>query len=242
MISLGRIRTVNNLASCASSPNFKRLDRLATELLLKQKDFISLKIDVRQLDYDYPIHFDSIQHYCEVTKRSENEVELECLNNGYTLILTEGYLLLYNELHSPKRINWTLAHEIGHIYAGHLYDGDIEEIEAHFFAAQLLMPEAILRKLKQDLGFLDFAWIYNNFNVSMDASVKRVKTLNSKGYAKDRWATLLLSKFSDARKELLNRLLSSPANFHKDMERTHEIYNQMQEYCIESRALKSCDR
>lgn len=210
-------------------PEFSRLEKLATDLLLGQDDFDTLKINVQQLKYDYPIAFDSIQHYCQVTKRNVREVEIECLNNGCTLVISEGYLILYNQEHSLDRINWTLAHEVGHVYAGHTRDGEKEEIEAHFFAAQLLMPEAVIRKLKNEIGFLDFGWIYCYFFVSLQSSIKRVNTLNSKYYTKNRDACLLLNKFHSAISDLVSFSRNDYQQFHLDIEYAHALLDDVQE-------------
>ena len=74
---------------------------------------------------------------------------------------TNRYLILYNAEMNAGRIRWTLAHEIGHIYIGHLevIEGaeiayneqrgfyDQFESEADYFAWNLLAPLPILREM-----------------------------------------------------------------------------------------------
>lgn len=74
---------------------------------------------------------------------------------------TDTYLTVYNESIFPaSRIRWTIAHEIGHIVLGHLEYSEtayrenlttkkykVLEKEANFFAAELLAPLPILKKL-----------------------------------------------------------------------------------------------
>ncbi len=86
-------------------------------------------------------------------------------NDGFTLRDSTGRLYVYfNEQCSPQRIRFTLAHELGHIYLGHL-DGvagpirysprnreplelrDPTEREANIFASRLLAPACVLWRL-----------------------------------------------------------------------------------------------
>lgn len=123
------------------------------------------------LQYDYDIIFDSMQNYCKITGTTWERMGFEKVKNGHTVkINTDKYLILYNEEHSPERINWTVGHEIGHIYFGHKDDGKKSEIETSCFTAQLITPESPIRKLAHEFGFLDFGWIYNNFFVSLQSS------------------------------------------------------------------------
>ena len=72
------------------------------------------------------------------------------------------YLIVYDDVNvnSADRISWTIMHEIGHIVLGHLVEfgetcldrGGLTkkaygtlEVEAHYFAAEFLMPTAILK-------------------------------------------------------------------------------------------------
>lgn len=72
------------------------------------------------------------------------------------------YYIVYDDVqvNSDARIAWTIMHEIGHIILGHLTDfGEtaldrggltekkygVLEVEAHYFAAEFLMPTALLK-------------------------------------------------------------------------------------------------
>ena len=48
------------------TPDFKKAQQLATQLLLRQ-NIDSLKIDVRSFKFDKRVCIDSIQHYSQVT-------------------------------------------------------------------------------------------------------------------------------------------------------------------------------
>ncbi len=75
---------------------------------------------------------------------------------------TGMHYIVYDDVtvNSPDRISWTIMHEIGHIILGHLVEFSetalnrggitseqygILEVEAHYFAAEFLMPTAILK-------------------------------------------------------------------------------------------------
>ena len=64
------------------------------------------------------------------------------------------FLVLYDEGRDPRRVRFTLAHELGHILLGHLTGpeeersrGDAAEKEADAFAAEFLAPSSVLRPL-----------------------------------------------------------------------------------------------
>lgn len=166
-------------------PNFSLCELLATRLLAKQ-NLTTTRVDVMQLQYDKNIIFDSIQNYCMLTGEP-----IEKYINETTQLLSEGctiynqdlnlYIVLYNDKdQTPEHLNWTLAHEVGHIYMEHTKDSRVEEIEAHFFAAQLLMPEYTLYMMGRRYGSLSVSDIYITFNVSWTAANKRINTLNKK--------------------------------------------------------------
>lgn len=166
-------------------PNFDLCELLATRLLSKQ-NLTTSKVDVRELKYDKNIIFDSIQNYCALTgdpieKYINNTTQL--LSEGCTIYHKEAnlYIVLYNDKpQTLEHLNWTLAHEIGHIYLEHTTDSVVEEVEAHFFAAQLLMPEYSLYMMDNNYNSLTVHDVYLVFNVSWSAASKRINTYNKK--------------------------------------------------------------
>jgi hypothetical protein len=71
------------------------------------------------------------------------------------------YITIYNEKLHPKRIRWTIGHEIGHILLGHFNfektyaniglsgeEREVLEDEANIFCAELMSPFCILKELK----------------------------------------------------------------------------------------------
>lgn len=53
------------------------------------------------------------------------------------------YEMLYNERANPRRMRFTLAHELGHIVLNHKMEEPWEEREADYFASQLLAPRPV---------------------------------------------------------------------------------------------------
>lgn len=98
------------------------------------------------------------------------------------------YLIVYDDVNvnSADRISWTIMHEIGHIVLGHLVEfgetcldrGGLTkkaygtlEVEAHYFAAEFLMPTAILKYFSS----ITVDEISLLFGVSEEAAKKKYK-------------------------------------------------------------------
>lgn len=166
-------------------PDFEKSTKLATELLHRQ-NIKNRILSVRHLNYDDKhIKFESIQNYSRMVKRPLSEFlskDNDVLKDGCTLILGNNtYLVLYNDqIKNWEHLNWTLAHEIGHIYLGHTKDEKLEEIEAHFFAAQLFMPEYSIFMMSKEHGNINTRDLVEIFGVSPEAADRRLRTMNRK--------------------------------------------------------------
>ena len=108
---------------------------------------------------------------------------------------TGKYYIVYDDVtvSSPDRIAWTIMHEIGHIILGHLVEfqetalkrGGIAaeqyrvlEVEAHYFAAEFLMPTAILKYFK-GITIDEIALL---FGVSDEAAGRKYKRVFENDY------------------------------------------------------------
>ncbi len=103
---------------------------------------------------------------------------------------TCDYLIVFDErVDNPQRIRWTLAHEIGHIIMGHLIDFDatalnrrgltekehgVLEVEAHWFAAELLAPKTIIKRFNFQDNPQGISLICD---ISKDAAERRLKDI-----------------------------------------------------------------
>lgn len=102
----------------------------------------------------------------------------------------DDYLIVYDErVDNSQRIRWTLAHEIGHIVMGHLVDFGatalnrrgltkdeygVLEVEAHWFASDLLAPKTIIRRFDFNDDEQGIALICD---ISKDAAERRLKEI-----------------------------------------------------------------
>jgi hypothetical protein len=122
--------------------------------------------------------FDAVSRYVEV-------------NDTFQIILNK------NKIHYPfktsrdRRLNFTIAHELGHILLDHLYIPDslksstercLEDYEADEFAGRLLMPKEILL----NCNFISFSAVAQYFNVSVTALKTRLTNLKKLDLARSK--------------------------------------------------------
>lgn len=108
-------------------------------------------------------------------------VRVTGLSTSWSLRIGDHLIIVLAATGNWFRENWSIAHELGHLVNGHL-DKDQEhstsahdERSANSFAAQLLLPDAVMRSVDwkslslSDLA--DFVWI---MGVSTDAVARRM--------------------------------------------------------------------
>jgi hypothetical protein len=159
----------------------------AAELLLRQR-LRSLFLDVTKLRYDRPILFRTYRDFCRETRMTLEELTANGrLPDGFTLKPVQDdntpCVILYNEQQQNlRRRNFTLAHEVGHIYLDHRDDSGKNEAEANRFASELLMPEALLREMVSRLGRpLTAVDVIETFALSRQAANLRLRELGFLG-------------------------------------------------------------
>lgn len=168
-------------------PDFERCTSEATKLLYDQ-DISNRILNVQKLVYNKNIVFDSLQNYCSLLHKPITDFlseDKQTLKDGCTIYHPEYdcYIVLYNEeVRYFEHLNWTLGHEVGHIYLGHTTDGDIEEVEAHYFASQLFMPDYTLYRLSLEHKELIANDIAEIFGVSEEAAQRRIDTMKKRTY------------------------------------------------------------
>lgn len=157
-------------------PDFGACTRKAYELLLFQEK-IQFPVFVEKLSFGRKILFDTMEHYCQITGLPLSEMTGRGkMQDGYTLKLPSLALILYSGGEENRcRRNWTLAHEVGHICLGHESDGEREEIEAHWFASELLMPRVLMEELWKEKECLSTKMVAEVFGVSFSAAEKRLQ-------------------------------------------------------------------
>lgn len=132
--------------------------------------------------------------YEEMAKKNNCTIEdiSECLGlDGYSIYNGKNYTIVYNNERKSERINFTIAHEIGHIILDHHKDFDVTSVlkdnfskeeykilenEANCFARNILAPAP----LSQKVPFLFRALKLNDiFNISFSAQNTRLNFLKS---------------------------------------------------------------
>lgn len=86
-------------------------------------------------------------------------------------------LILYESHPNLSRRKHTILHEIGHYRLDHQIHGDREEVEAHFFASQVLMPNAVLRHIRQRGYQITLSLLRLYFGVSRTSATKKLEYL-----------------------------------------------------------------
>ena len=140
------------------------------------------------------------------------------------------YIIFYNQVEAPCRVRFSIMHEFGHYVLGHelnlaredpLYG--VQEVEANCFAAQLLMPEQLLRACTQRGKTLSEDFIIQSFDVSREAAQKRRSTLARTNYEwrsreESRYDDIILERYAD----MLNRIAPPPRQFSYTFEDDYE--------------------
>lgn len=169
----------------------------------------------RQLE----IRFAALESHkkCAFGNRRPVDMERVIANCGYSILCMNGrldgvlgftayfreldkYLIVIDkhENGSPRRLKWTLAHEVGHIVCGHfkndtyhslIMSNDCIEREANIFADELLMPTTIILAHGLDTP----RKVSNFFDVSLEAATNKLKYMDSNAVYIDFTSTMMYS-------------------------------------------------
>ena len=194
-----------------SVPKFERAGKLAKELRLLQPTS-NLALDVLSMEFDRYVYFDTFEAYSKLTNVPLDKLTMNGkLNDGYTVRLHGGInLILYYEKNKGNpRLNWTLAHEIGHIYLNHDNDGRNQEVEAHWFAAELLMPTSICCQIARKITFTPER-MSKTFLVSVNAANNKIDTLRRSCLISAYLTKELLEKYRYSIDTVINLYLKKP--------------------------------
>lgn len=184
-------------------PRFSLCVRLASKMLLASDAITTFPVDPQQLNLGQSIIIRSIQYYCKSIGMELNKsIAAFCEDGLVVRSIKRGVnIILYNEdINNVSRVNWTLAHEIGHIVLNHSdnISNATQEIEAHYFAANLLMPTPIIAELIRKGILVDEDTLRYLFGVSQEAASKKMETLRKWGeYRQTKYDAALIHKFKD---------------------------------------------
>lgn len=205
--------------------NFENIITKAYEILIIQKDLsfpldifnLKIKDNIKIISYSMLAKINSCT-YNDILKISDNADAYKFENKGIILIA-------YNDkVTSKNRIRWSIAHEYGHIVLEHKSQSAQNEIEANFFAANLLLPRCILKELLNKRDYLTLDYLQSRFSISKEASEKFFKNMNSRGfnYFSNEYDDIIIAK---AEKFIKNETKNSKRmfdNYNDDMQNARD--------------------
>lgn len=171
----------------SKEPDFKKCCVLANELLAVANCISTFPYSIKKL-----VKEQTDVKICSFTTAVEKYHVLVKPFGSDSACLVEykgAYIIFYNDREEGYRIKFSICHELGHVLLGHKMDLDgndplygVQEIEANFFAAQLLMPEQLLRECMRRGYTVSIEYIMDKFVVSEEAANRRRTTLGKTHY------------------------------------------------------------
>ena len=178
-------------------PDFATSYTNANRILVQSKVIDRFPFPVKQL-----IQEQSDIHLCTFGKAIRAGVDIYAFGSTSADLIQYGgkTILFYNDSLSVEHNRYSLLHEFGHAFNGHPLDCSDEamyecfEIETNWFAAQLLMPEQLLRELKKNGYPLTVPFLRKAFGVSREAAAKRIDNLSRTNHE---WRSAEEKEFDD---------------------------------------------
>lgn len=160
-------------------PDFKKAYILANNILVSSSTLEEFPVKAKRL-----VENDSNIKCCSYKKaRKYEELNIEDLGSKSAILTTLGdkSIIFYNDSDIKTRVLFSMLHEYGHYKLGHdlsTKDREVYEIETNYFAAQLLMPEQLLREIQIRGKRITKELLVEMFGVSNEAAERRLNTLN----------------------------------------------------------------
>lgn len=170
-----------------NKPDFKNSYILANELLVAARCITAFPFEVREL-----VKEQIDLGFCSF-KKAREKYGLNChdLGSDSAILARQNgkNIIFYNQDEYDAREPFNMLHECGHFLKRHktnlkkddpLYG--IQEVEANYFAAQMLMPLPVLKEIQRRGYRIDVSYLMKHFGVSEPAAKRRIKTLNQGFY------------------------------------------------------------
>ena len=134
--------------------------------------------------------------------------------SGSTIIQDNKFYIVYRDTDSICRCRFTIAHELGHFFLGHLILDNTFEIntqsehEANVFARALLAPACVLHELHA----LEPEQIALLCNISMESATYRSERMKILEERNAFYLHPLERRVRDQFEDFINKQMDSPAN------------------------------
>ncbi len=161
-------------------PDFSKAYSNANNILVKSKVISTFPFSPIQLVKE------QTPYVCRTySKARKYGVDMRDFGSESAVIMSLGdrTIIFYDDAKPMTHVGFSILHEAGHPINGHDFHKKDEEtygryeVETNFFAAQLLMPEQLLRELQSRGVRITIPFLQANFGVSKLAAEKRIDTL-----------------------------------------------------------------
>lgn len=168
----------------SEKPQFDKAIVAANELLVNCESIVGFPVRMNPLSKE--LFGTSVKSF----SKFRDSVDLEAFGSKSAFIAEQKgkFIVFFNDSESKSRQRFSIAHEIGHPVLEHRFEWQSEErygeyeIETNFFAAQLLMPDQIIKELESRGVTMDTQNIMNIFGVSKEAANRKLDTLRRYHY------------------------------------------------------------
>ena len=212
-------------------PEFSRSYKLANEILVSSHSLTDFPFSIKKIVQERGNGNITCKPF---SKAALYGVDITTFGSeSATIFAYSGrYIIFYNEQEKTERVRFSIGHELGHYLLGHDFNlpkgdqYDRQEVETNFFAAQLLMPEQILREFQKRGAVINRQFLMTAFRVSEQAADKRIETLSKTNYewrsrAEKEFDDVILMKFAS----FMNRVYPQRRDYY-DFDYEEEMQNK----------------
>lgn len=115
--------------------------------------------------------------YSEIQGASEQKMAISKDGFCFEFEVSENesyWVIAYNDKMPPKRIRFTIMHEVGHIVLDHSEHSELAESEANYFAKYSLAPPPLIHKFDPE----DYVEVADIFDISNECAMYALSSYN----------------------------------------------------------------
>jgi len=187
-----------------AKPDFAKAYSNANEILVKSNVISTFPFSPTQLVKELS------PYVCRTYAKAQRYgVDMADFGSESAVVMTMGErtIIFYDDTKPMSHVGFSILHEFGHPENGHDFRKKDEEtyrryeVEANYFAAQLLMPDQLLRELQSRGVAITSSFLQSKFGVSAPAANKRINTLSKtnfewRSHAERQYDDIILLKFA----------------------------------------------